>query len=83
MLLSDGTGLAVDRVVFGSGYRAELTKVPYLAGVLKHVKVSNGFPVLDEASRRAWTACTSRVSRRHKISGRSSVSSKGDPLPPR
>ena len=49
VLLSNGTGLAVDRVVFGSGYRAELTKVPYLAGVLKHVKVSNGFPVLDEA----------------------------------
>ena len=49
VLLSDGTGLAVDRVVFGSGYRADLTKVPYLAGVLKHVKVSNGFPVLDEA----------------------------------
>lgn len=49
VLLSNGTGLAVDRVVFGSGYRAELTKVPYLAGVLKHVTVSNGFPVLDEA----------------------------------
>ena len=49
VLLSDGTGLTVDRVVFGSGYRADLTKVPYLAGVLKHVKVSNGFPVLDEA----------------------------------
>ena len=49
VLLSDGTGLVVDRVVFGSGYRADLTKVPYLAGVLKHVKVSSGFPVLDEA----------------------------------
>jgi hypothetical protein len=49
VLLFDGTGLAVDRVVFGSGYRAELTKVPYLAGVLKHVKVSSSFPVLDEA----------------------------------
>ncbi len=49
VLLSDGTGLAVDRVVFGSGYRADLTKVPYLAGVLKHVKVSSGFPVLDQA----------------------------------
>jgi len=49
VLLSNGTGLAVDRVVFGSGYRAELTKVPYLAGVLKHVKVSSSFPVLDEA----------------------------------
>ena len=49
VLLSNGTGLVADRVVFGSGYRADLTKVPYLAGVLKHVKVSNGFPVLDEA----------------------------------
>jgi lysine/ornithine N-monooxygenase len=49
VLLSNGTGLTVDRVVFGSGYQADLTKIPYLAGVLKHVKVSNGFPVLDEA----------------------------------
>jgi cation diffusion facilitator CzcD-associated flavoprotein CzcO len=49
VLLSNGTRLAVDRVVFGSGYRADLTKVPYLAGVLKGVKVSNGFPVLDES----------------------------------
>ena len=49
VLLSNGTGLAVDRVVFASGYRADLAKVPYLAGVLTDVMVSNGFPVLDEA----------------------------------
>ncbi|HXZ76126.1 MAG TPA: NAD(P)-binding domain-containing protein, partial [Streptosporangiaceae bacterium] len=49
VLLSNGTRLAVDRVVFGSGYRADLAKVPYLAGLLKEVKVSNGFPMLDEA----------------------------------
>ena len=49
MLLSNGAGVAVDRVVFASGYRADLAKVPYLAGVLKDVMVSNGFPVLDEA----------------------------------
>jgi cation diffusion facilitator CzcD-associated flavoprotein CzcO len=49
VLLSNGTGLAADRVVFASGYRADLAKVPYLAGVLPHVKVSSGFPVLDEA----------------------------------
>ena len=49
VLLSNGTGLAVDRVVFASGYRADLAKVPYLAGVLEDVMVSNGFPVLDEA----------------------------------
>ena len=48
ILLSNGAGLAVDRVVFASGYRADLAKVPYLAGVLKDVTVSNGFPLLNE-----------------------------------
>ncbi len=47
--LSNGTQLAVDRVVFASGYRADLTKIPYLAVMLKEVKLSNGFPLLEEA----------------------------------
>ena len=47
--LTDGTALTADRVVFGTGYRADLAKVPYLAGVLNHVQMSNGYPVLDEA----------------------------------
>jgi cation diffusion facilitator CzcD-associated flavoprotein CzcO len=49
VLLSNGTRLAADRVVFATGYRADVAKVPYLTGVLPHVKVSGGFPVLDEA----------------------------------
>ena len=49
VLLADGAGLAADRVVFATGYRADLAKVPYLAGVLEEVKLSDGFPVLDEA----------------------------------
>ena len=49
VLLSNNAELAADRVVFASGYRADLARVPYLAGVLKDVQVSNGFPVLDEA----------------------------------
>ena len=49
VLLSNDAELAADRVVFASGYRADVTRVPYLAGVLKDVQVSNGFPVLDEA----------------------------------
>lgn len=49
VLLSDATRLTVDRVVFATGYRADLTKVPYLAGVLGKVKVARGFPVLDDA----------------------------------
>jgi hypothetical protein len=47
--LSNSAQLAVDRVVFASGYRTDLTKVPYLAGVLREIETSNGFPMLDEA----------------------------------
>ena len=36
-------------MVFATGYRADLTKVPYLAGVLGEVNVARGFPVLDDA----------------------------------
>jgi FAD-dependent urate hydroxylase len=49
VLLTDGTRLDADRVVLATGYRADLTKIPYLAGVLGEVQMSNGFPVLDEA----------------------------------
>jgi cation diffusion facilitator CzcD-associated flavoprotein CzcO len=47
--LSNGHDLWVDQVIFASGYRADLARVPYLAGVLDRVKVIDGFPVLDEA----------------------------------
>lgn len=48
LTLSDGTGLTVDTVVFASGYRADLARVPYLAGVLPRVSVTDGFPDLTE-----------------------------------
>jgi uncharacterized protein YbaA (DUF1428 family) len=47
--LSDGEGLLVDRVVFACGYRADLSRVPYLAGVVDRIQLRDGFPVLDEA----------------------------------
>jgi cation diffusion facilitator CzcD-associated flavoprotein CzcO len=47
--LSDGDGLLVDHVVFACGYKADLARVPYLAGVLDRIQVTDGFPVLDEA----------------------------------
>ena len=47
--LSDSTRLTADRVVFASGYRADLGKVSYLAGLLAEIELSNGFPVLDNA----------------------------------
>lgn len=49
VVLSNAARLTVDRVVFASGYRADLAKVPYLTGVLDEIERSNGFPVLDEA----------------------------------
>jgi FAD-dependent urate hydroxylase len=47
--LSNGDDLRVDQVIFACGYRADLARVPYLAGVLDRVEVADGFPVLDEA----------------------------------
>ena len=49
MRLSDGDGLPVDHVVFACGYKADLARVPYLAGVLDQVQATDGFPVLDAA----------------------------------
>jgi FAD-dependent urate hydroxylase len=48
LTLSDGATLTADHVVFGSGYRAELGRVPYLAGVLDDVSVTDGFPDLSD-----------------------------------
>jgi hypothetical protein len=47
LTLSDGARLTVDRVVFASGYQAELGKVPYLGGVIDRVSVTDGFPDLS------------------------------------
>jgi cation diffusion facilitator CzcD-associated flavoprotein CzcO len=47
--LSNGEGLLVDHVIFACGYRGDLPRVPYLAGVLDRIQMSDRFPVLDEA----------------------------------
>jgi lysine/ornithine N-monooxygenase len=49
VVLSNSTRLAVDRVVFATGYRADLNRVPYLSGVRERVSCADGFPALDEA----------------------------------
>ena len=46
--LTSGATLTVDHVVFASGYRADLARVPYLAGVLDDVSVTDGFPDLTD-----------------------------------
>ncbi|HEY1359711.1 MAG TPA: FAD-dependent oxidoreductase, partial [Thermoleophilaceae bacterium] len=47
--LSDGERIEVDRVIFASGYKADLARVPYLEGVIDGIAVFDGFPRLDEA----------------------------------
>lgn len=47
LTLSDGSSLEVDEVVLASGYVADLGRVPYLAGVLDRVSVTDGFPDLS------------------------------------
>ena len=47
--LTGSVRLAVDQVLFASGYRAAIQKVPYLAGVADRIGLRDGFPLLDEA----------------------------------
>jgi cation diffusion facilitator CzcD-associated flavoprotein CzcO len=46
--LSNGTRLAVDYVVLATGYKADITKVPYLSGVVDSLELAEGIPVLDD-----------------------------------
>ena len=46
--LSNGERLSVDRVIFATGYKAELANVPYLRPVMSEIAVVDGFPALDE-----------------------------------
>jgi cation diffusion facilitator CzcD-associated flavoprotein CzcO len=47
--LSTSERLTVDRVVFATGYRADITRVPYLRGVMDQLGHCDGFLELDEA----------------------------------
>ena len=49
VLLSNSERLTVDRIIYASGYRADLARVPYLARLSGHIACIDGFPVLDEA----------------------------------
>jgi cation diffusion facilitator CzcD-associated flavoprotein CzcO len=45
VVLSDGTSLHADRIVFACGYRADIARVPYLPPIA----ITDGFPDLDES----------------------------------
>ena len=46
--LSNGERLGVDYVVFATGYHADLSRVPYLSGVLDGINLADGLPMLGE-----------------------------------
>lgn len=48
LTLSDRDVLEVDHVVFASGYRPDVARVPYLADVVDRVAATDGFPDLSE-----------------------------------
>lgn len=47
--LSNGERFVVDHVLLATGYTADAAKVPYLSGVLEHLAVADGSPLLDES----------------------------------
>ena len=47
LTLDDGQRLTADHVVFASGYRADLGRVPYLSGIVDRVEITDGFPDLS------------------------------------
>ena len=49
--LSNSERLTVDKIVFATGYRADLARVPYLAGLLDRIDITDGFPVLNASFR--------------------------------
>lgn len=48
--LSDGETLAVDHVIFATGYKVDMTRIPLLAAgnLLPRLALDNGYPCLDE-----------------------------------
>jgi FAD-dependent urate hydroxylase len=46
--LTDGSRLTADFVVFASGYRADIGRVPYLEPLLDALEATDGFPQLSE-----------------------------------
>lgn len=47
--MSNSQRVSVDHIVYASGYRADLSRVPYLAGLMQQLDRTNGFPALNEA----------------------------------
>lgn len=49
VVLSGGQVVHVDHVIVATGYETDLTRVPYLAGVIDDIELAAGRPMLDAA----------------------------------
>jgi FAD-dependent urate hydroxylase len=48
LTLSDGSTLSADHVEFASGYRSDLSRVPYLSALIDQISLTDGSPNLTE-----------------------------------
>ena len=48
--LTNGANIVVDKIVLATGYKVDITRLPYLAAgnLLESLETRNGFPVLDD-----------------------------------
>ena len=68
---NSGETLTVDHVVFATGYKVNLARVPFLAnGLLSSVDVPDGFPVLDQHFQQAYPVSISPAWRQPGTSDR-------------
>jgi cation diffusion facilitator CzcD-associated flavoprotein CzcO len=49
VMLSNLQRLTVDRIIFATGYRTDISQVPYLGDVISRISAADGAPVLDTA----------------------------------
>ena len=48
LTLTDGTQREVDHLMFGTGYKVDVTRYPFLSdGLLSELRAVDGYPVLD------------------------------------
>ena len=79
--LSNLQQLTVDRIIFATGYRTDISQVPYLDDVISQIGAADGAPVLDTAFQSTLAGLGSRASPPPAPLGRSSGSPKPAPPP--
>jgi len=74
--LTNGETFTVDEIVLATGYKVDITRLPYLAAgnLLTRIETRNNFPCLTITSRLQCLVCSSRACRQRRTSDHSSAS---------